>query len=226
MTSESSDAWLSLDEAAERIGVSRVRLREAIAAKAIVGRRDNRGFWRVSLPDGAVAAKRRLGETRANPEQLVEVLFDEIEDLNAQMAERSSNEERMTALIERQQSLLEKTFAIAEKPGASGLDAEQVAALTDRSQKLIEQTLVTIEAREEEVNKLTGLVDRALATVAGLDAEVTRQAEVALKQQALLDRVFRLAQKSLDRIGAAEGRRGLFRRMRDRVGGRPRRTEG
>jgi hypothetical protein len=226
MTDESSDTWLSLDEAAERVGVSRVRLREAIAAKAIVARRDNRGFWRVSLPGGADAAKRRLGETRANPEQLVEVLFDEIEDLNAQMAERSANEERMAALIERQQGLLERTLAIAEKPGGSGLDAERVAALTDRSQQLIERTLVTIEAREGELAKLTGLMDRALATVAGLDAEVTRQAEVALKQQALLDRVFRLAQKSLDRIGAAEGSRGLFRRMRDRMGGRPRRTNG
>ena len=42
-------AWLSLDEAARRLGVSRLRLREAIAAGALPARRDNHGFWRVSL---------------------------------------------------------------------------------------------------------------------------------------------------------------------------------
>ena len=56
------DAWLSLDEAAERLGVSRLRVREAIAAKAIAARRDNHGFWRVSLSDGAAVSIRRVGE--------------------------------------------------------------------------------------------------------------------------------------------------------------------
>ena len=69
MTDDSSEAWLSLDEAAERLGVSRLRLREAIAANAIPARRDNRGFWRVSLADGAApryAASKRRATTRSN----------------------------------------------------------------------------------------------------------------------------------------------------------------
>ena len=129
----------------------------------------------------------------------------------------------MAALIERQQILLDRALSLAEKPAASGRDAERVAALQDRSQLLIEQTLGKIEARDAEVSRLTGLMDRALTTVAGLDAEVTRQADVAVKQQALLARLFQLAEISLDRIGGGEGGRGLFRRLRNRMSKRPHR---
>jgi excisionase family DNA binding protein len=220
MTDDSGDAWLSLDEAAERLAVSRLRLREAIAANALAARRDNRGFWRISLAEGADVAMRRIGETRADPQQLVELLFDEIEDLNALMGERAANEERMAALIERQQALLDRALSLAELPTETGLDAERVAALNDRSQQLIEQTLGKIEARDAELSKLTGLMDRALTTVVGLDAEVTRQAEVAVKQRALLERVFQLAEQSLDRIVTRESGLGLFRRLRDRMAAR------
>lgn len=223
MTDDSSEAWLSLDEAAERLGISRLRLREAIAANAIAARRDNRGFWRVSLADGARAAISRVNETRADPQQLVELLFDEIEDLNALMSERAANEGRMAALIERQQTLLDRALSLAERPAELGVDAERVASLQDRSQRLIEETLGKIEARDGEFSRLSGLMDRALTTVAGLDAEVTRQKEVAVKQQALLERVFHLAEESLDRIGGRDGGRGLLRRLRDRIAGRPNR---
>jgi hypothetical protein len=221
MTDESSDAWLSLDEAARRLGVSRIRLREAIAADTISARRDNRGFWRVSLPEGEGAAMRRIGEVRADPSQLIGLLFDEIEDLNADLAERTADEARMAALIERQQALLDRALSLVERPAATGLDAERVAALQDRSQRVIEQTLGKIEARDAELSRLTRLMDRALTTVAGLDAEVTRQAEVAVEQQALLARVLQLAEASLDRISGPESGRGLFRRLRARMSRRP-----
>jgi excisionase family DNA binding protein len=223
MTDDSDEAWLSLDEAAERLGVSRLRLREAIAANAIAARRDNRGFWRVSLADGARAAISRVNERRADPQQLVELLFDEIEDLNAVMSERAANEGRMAALIERQQILLDRALSLAEKPAELGVDAERLASLHDRSQRLIEEMLGKIEARDGEFSRLSGLMDRALTTVAGLDAEATRQKDVAGKQQALLERVFQLAEQSLDRIGGRDGGRGLLRRLRDRIAGRPNR---
>ncbi|HEX9170711.1 MAG TPA: hypothetical protein VF886_17590 [Roseiarcus sp.] len=222
MTDESSE-WLSLDEAARRLGLSRIRLREAIAADAISARRDNRGFWRVSLPEGARVAMRRISETQVDPSKLLELLFDEIEDLNALLDDHTANEARMAALIERQQILLGRALSLAEKPPASGLDAERVAALQDRSQRFIEQTLGKIEARDAEVSRLTGLMNRALTTVAGLDAEVTRQADVVVKQQALLARLFQLAEISLDRIGGGESGRGLFRRLRNRISKRPNR---
>jgi hypothetical protein len=41
-----------------------------------------------------------------------------------------------------------------------------------------------------------------------------------VKQRALLERVFQLAEQSLDRIVTREGGFGLFRRLRDRMAGR------
>ena len=220
MTDNSGDAWLSLDEAAERLGVSRLRVREAIAAQAIAARRDNHGFWRVSLSDEAAASVRRMGLTRTDPQQLVELLFDEIEELNGLLAERVANEERMAALLVRQQTLMERAMALAERPTEPGLDPSRVIELNDRSQQIIEQTIAKLEGRDSELSRLSSLMDRALATIAGLDAEVTRHAEVAQKQQTLLERTFALAQQSLDRAGAAERGRGLFRRLRERMGRR------
>lgn len=221
MTDESSDAWLSLDEAARRLGVSRIRLREAIANDAISARRDNRGFWRVSLPEGAAATMGRIGEKRADPSRLIELLFDEIEDLNALLNDHTDGEARMAALIERQQAMLDRALSFAERPATSAQEIERIAALHDRSQRLIEQTLDKIEARDAEVSRLTDLMDRALATVAGLDAEVTRRGEVAVKQQALLARVLQLAETSLERIGGAVSSRGSFRRLLGRMNRRP-----
>ncbi len=76
MTSPPRDVWLSLDEAAALWGVSRLRLREAIAAGALAAQRDNRGFWRVRSDKPVDFAAQR-----APPERLVEALFDEIEEL-------------------------------------------------------------------------------------------------------------------------------------------------
>ena len=63
---------------------------------------------------------------------------------------------------------------------------------------------------------MTGLMDRALDTVAGLDAEVARGRETAQRQRALLDRVFELARASLDRIAGEAPRGGWFGRLRGR----------
>ena len=46
---ESHLSFLSLAEAAARLGVSRLKLREAIAKGVVPARRDNEGRWRVDL---------------------------------------------------------------------------------------------------------------------------------------------------------------------------------
>ncbi len=58
-------------------------------------------------------------------------------------------------------------------------------------------------------------MQRALDTVAGLDAEVARQRETSEKQRALLDRVFEIARASLDRL-SPQTPRGWFDRLRGR----------
>jgi len=218
MSENTSDGWLSLDDAAGRLGVSRLRLREAIAARAIEARRDNRGFWRVSLAADEAAARRRISHARVDPSQLVELLFDEIEEMSALLGERDAHVARMSRLVVRQQDLLDRALLLAESPSAAtpAIDAERVARLHERSEALIEQTLSKLRGRDAELTKMTSLMGRALDTVAGLDAEVTRQTEVTRKQQALLDRAFSIAQASLDRF---TGGAGFFGRLRARIGG-------
>jgi len=218
MSENTSDGWLSLDDAAGRLGVSRLRLREAIAARAIEARRDNRGFWRVSLAADEAAARRRISHARVDPSQLVELLFDEIEEMSALLGERDADVARMSRLVVRQQDLLDRALLLAESPSAAtpAIDAERVARLHERSEALIEQTLSKLRGRDAELTKMTSLMGRALDTVAGLDAEVTRQTEVTRKQQALLDRAFSIAQASLDRF---TGGAGFFGRLRARIGG-------
>ena len=218
MSENTSDGWLSLDDAAGRLGVSRLRLREAIAARAIEARRDNRGFWRVSLAADEAAARRRISHARVDPSQLVELLFDEIEEMSALLGERDADVARMSRLVVRQQDLLDRALLLAESPSAAtpAIDAERVARLHERSEALIEQTLSKLRGRDAELTKMTSLMGRALDTVAGLDAEVTRQTEVTRKQQALLDLAFSIAQASLDRF---TGGAGFFGRLRARIGG-------
>src|SRR5947209_19039538 len=60
-------AWLSLEEAAHRLGVSRLRLREGIAAGAVRAQRDNRGLWRVTLDDIPDWLIRRTASVKIEP---------------------------------------------------------------------------------------------------------------------------------------------------------------
>lgn len=217
MTERPRDAWLSLDEAAARLGVARLRLREAIAAGVLRAQRDNRGFWRVQVEEDR-DLPREIAAVGVAPEKLMEALFDEIEELTSALDERKTEVERLNAVAARQQALLERALTLAEaapKLPASG-DVERLAALNSRSQALVERSLASLEQREAALQHMSGLMDRALQTAAGLDAEVARQRETSQRQRALLDRVFEIARASLDRIGGEAARGGWFQRFRGR----------
>jgi excisionase family DNA binding protein len=203
------DAWLSLDEAAARWGVSRLRIREAIAAGALRAQRDNRGFWRVYADEVGV-----LSEVRVAPNQLLEIMFDEIEELTSALDERRQEVDRLGVVAARQQDLLERALTIAEAAPPSG-DIQHLAALNERSHLLLDGALASLEQRDAALQQMNGLMQRALDTTAGLDAEVARQRETSEKQRALLDRVFELARASLDRL-ATQHRPGWFDRLRGR----------
>jgi excisionase family DNA binding protein len=221
MPDNSNADWLSLGEAAERLGVNRMRVREAIAAGVIGARRDNRGFWRVSLAAGVGGIKERMREIRIKPEALVELLFDEIEELNADLAERDSSLERLHAVATRQQDMLARALALAEKsenPGDSK-DQDRLADLNERSLRLLETALGKIEDRDADITKLTSLLERAFKNISGLEGEVGRHVEVAERQKSLLERLFEIANKKLDRLSSSQPRgRGWLERLRGRRG--------
>jgi excisionase family DNA binding protein len=207
MNDQSRDAWLSLDEVALRLGVTRLRVREAIAAGVLRAQRDNRGFWRASLADVGEASA-RMSQVRVAPSQLVEILFDEVEEANASLADRNADVERLSALVARQQELLERALKLATGPANTETHEvdRRLAALNERSQTLIDRAIGQLETSNADLVRVTGLLDRAIGAAAGLDAEVARQGEIAKRQRALLDRLFAIAEAGLTRI--APGRRG------------------
>ena len=217
MSEPRSDAWLSLEEASSRLGVPRLRLREAIAVGVIEARRDNRGFWRVSVQNLA-AVRDRVAAARATPAQLMELLFDDVEEATAVLAERESDLERLSAVVERQQALIEQALRLAEGAGSSETSmVAKFAVLNERSQALIDRALSGLETRDADLSTTTGMLGRAMDVAARLDAEVERQAEIAQRQRVLLDRVFAVAESTLDRIAAhGTGWLARWRRLRDK----------
>jgi HPt (histidine-containing phosphotransfer) domain-containing protein len=212
-----SDAWLSLEEAARRLGVSRLRLREGIAAGVIEARRDNRGFWSVPMQDPD-DARDRISTARVTPEQLLELLFDDVEEATAALAERDADIERLSAVVERQQALIEQALRLAEGAGSSEAPAAvKLAQLSERSHALLERALSGLEARDADLSVTTGMLGRALDVAARLEAEVARHAEIGLRQRVLLDRVFAVAESTLDRMATnGSGWLRRWRRLRDK----------
>jgi len=222
MSNAPNETWLTLDEAAARLVVSRLRLREAIAAGLLKGRRDNRGFWHVLLAGEAVEMAGKIQAARAPPEALVELLFDEIDEMNLHIAERDASLERLNSVAARQQEMLARALSVAETPAPAEtrLDGARLAALNERSSALIETALDKLAGRDGDIAKLTEIIDRALTTMGGLEAELKRQSEVAERQKGLLERLFVLANASLERFAGSEARgRGLLVRLRDRLSG-------
>jgi excisionase family DNA binding protein len=220
MPDNSNHDWLSLGQAAERLGVNRMRVREAIAAGVIGARRDNRGFWRVSLA-ADVDVKERMREIRLNPEALVELLFDEIEELNADLAERDSSLERLHAVAARQQDMLARALNLAQKSEnpRDSKDQDRLADLNERSLRLLETAVGKLADRDADIAKLTSLLDRAFKKISGLEGEIERRVEVADRQKSLLDRLFEIANKKLDRLSSSQRRgRGWLERLRGRRG--------
>lgn len=217
-----SDTWLSLDEAARRVGVSRMRMREAIAVGLCDARKDNHGVWRVALGAGIARLKTRIEQARVAPDALIDLLFDEIEEVNFLLADRDANIERMSVIVARQQEIIARTLTLAEtrQTGEAGGDMDRVSAANDRSVRLIEAAFAKLSARDNEVFKLTGMLDRAFATIAKLEGEVKLHAGVAERQQGLLERLFALAHSRIERLSQAEPRGGgLLSRLRERVTG-------
>jgi hypothetical protein len=222
MSNAPSETWLTLDEAAARLGVSRLRLREAIAARLFKARRDNRGSWRVLLEGDLTGLETRVKAAQLPAETLLELLFDEIEEMNLLLAERDASLERLGAVAARQHEMLDRALALAETraPTETPLDGARLAELNERSTALIETALDKLAGRDGDIAKLTGIVDRALTTMGGLDAELKRQGEVVERQKGLLERLFVLANASLERFARSEARgRGLLDRLRDRLSG-------
>lgn len=179
-------AFMSVSDAASMLGVSRLRLREAAALGMIAARRDNEGRLRVDL---SALSRARSDLDRADPARraeagaLVELLFDEIEELQAAVDENAGQIDRLQGLVGRQDAVLERAFDalvrtkddkdrlsvlldtslghLERQPDRSGDD--RLIDISDRALGRLEETGVRLEASMTQLVRFRDLLERAMA---------------------------------------------------------------
>ena len=214
---EANETFMPLAEAAARLGVSRLKLREAIAKGIVAARRDNLGRLRVDLTAAPADVAAATAGTGAPLEALMQALFDEIEELSADLEGAREENARLLDLAGAQAAALDRAAAALE---ARGEEAARLAGLVDRA-------LGAAEDAEARAAAMRGTADRALALLEGaaaaldrsrseterLSAALAEHRSTAGEQARMLDRLFSLSETAL---AAAERHRsapGLIARV-------------
>ncbi|MEO1686369.1 MAG: hypothetical protein AAFU61_00520 [Pseudomonadota bacterium] len=215
---ERSD-WLPLPAAAERLGVSRLKLREAVAKGVLPSRKDNEGRVRVDLSAAPQDVRGAVSGVTAEPASLIGALFDEIEELQREVSDRTDTVARFADLAGRQQDALETAAAALERSQAesarlaglldrsldlaSAMDGRADPA-ADRALALLEETAAALEESRREGARLAALVGKAvdLADGASARAEAAADARVAGLRSAA-DRAMGLLERATTDLEAA-----------------------
>jgi excisionase family DNA binding protein len=137
---------LRVAEAAQELGVSRLRIRQMIAEGRVAALRDNEGHWRVRLLD--TSGHEPDPYKQADP---VDLLLDELLEAEWLARQREDENARLRALVERQQSVLQRSL--------DALDAE-VARREEAAERA--------DRAELQVGRATGLAERMLAQLEAL----------------------------------------------------------
>ncbi|MEM5472090.1 hypothetical protein WNZ14_10175 [Hoeflea sp. AS60] len=167
---ESGHHFLPIGEAAQLLGLSRIRLREAITKGLLSARRDNEGHLRVDLSAVPKDFDTRLAAEKAQPGELLETLFDEIEELQFHLAGRDVDIERLTSLLDRQDAALERSMELNERglavssPNHIAEDgsAKALADVSDRAFGMLDDVADRLETAMAQNDKFRQLVERAL----------------------------------------------------------------
>ncbi len=164
------EAPLSVREAAERLGISTVRVRQYIRSRQLRGFRDNRGHWRVVPPLQSREQLAAEAGTELSESDAVDLLVDEILELGDTLGEREERLTRLVTLVERQQATLDRTFAELNGVRAERDAALACAAASESENKHLRDLLErTIERLEEALARLAVADKSHRATLATLD---------------------------------------------------------
>lgn len=169
-------AFLTVQQAADALGCSRIRVREAVARGLLVGRADNEGRLRIDLPEGLQAVP--ANGTPLEPDAVMSFLFDDIEDLEAALGERDTVIARLGSLAERQGQALDRADTALQEAEA------QKARLSSA----LERALAHLEAAPgpASTERLTALLDRSMALAErGSGAEAATERALAMLDSAL-----------------------------------------
>lgn len=171
--------FLTVAAAAERLGVSRLRLREAAAAGAIPSQRDNEGRLRLDLTGVT------LGDVaRPAADTLVDLLFDEVEELQAELAARGAEVAALSDLAGRQDAALAAAEAALSQGAA---DLARLGAVLDRAMAHLE---ADVAARE----RLAGVTERALDRLDDTGAQLAGSLSQTARFEALAARALDAAE--------------------------------
>lgn len=172
-------SFLTVAEAAERLGTTRLRVREAVALSLLKARRDNEGRLRVDLPNDAALPKGKSADLE--PEAVLEFLFDDIEELENEVAARDTQIATLTALLARQDEALERSdqilsdMQIEKARLAEMLDRAfshldnatnretRLQDVSDRAMEALDQTVRAAEAEAQKSAKLQDMLERAIS---------------------------------------------------------------
>ncbi|MEM7567892.1 MAG: hypothetical protein AAF321_11740 [Pseudomonadota bacterium] len=201
--------FLSVGEAAQRLGLNRLKVREAVARGVLEGRRDNRGHLRVDLPINPDTIAPKLAKAPPlTSAALLDGLFDEIEELRETLRERDAEGEAAAQLIARQSDTLAKALDRLE---SSRGEVTELKALLDKAFALLDRSAPATSDRDRLASGLDEAraeAVRAQRAAEARSAAMARQADTALT---LLERAFARAED--DRAQAERLRAALDRSL-------------
>jgi excisionase family DNA binding protein len=211
------EGFLTLAEAAERLGVSRLKLREGIAKGVIAARRDNEGHWRLDLSALPSDLRRAVARVPADPADLIGALFDEIEDLGADLARAEEVTARLTALAGTQADMMDRLASLVE---ARTAERDRLGQIAGQALTAAEEAETRAARLQTTADRALGLLDRATGTLAGVQDQIARlSAEATEKDRQIadhgtrLERLFALSEQALARSAPARPAPGLIARI-------------
>jgi DNA repair exonuclease SbcCD ATPase subunit len=223
--------FLPVGEAAFILGISRVRLREAVAKGIIPAQRDNQGRVRVDISRATADLARQLAETPVDPSALIDALFDEVEELQAIVLEREASIGQMEELIERQDKALQQTVELLEQvmrssagpvvfparqalaPSPAPAGDGSLAAISDRALAMLDDVTGKLEASLEQNKRYQQLIDRAMAfSDAWANATEGKSVQMADAAERAIDLLERALHEGEAKHDAAQKLGGMFDR--------------
>ncbi|MEP2732541.1 MAG: hypothetical protein ABJN03_20190 [Ascidiaceihabitans sp.] len=181
-SAQSGLQFLSVAEAADRLGMSRIKIRDAAARGLIPSQRDNENRLRLDISD---VGKGDLSGGKVDQAALMNLLFDEVEELSDDMHARLAEIDALRSIADRQADALDKAASQIEQ------DAADKARLSD----LLERALAHLEGREgnDDNARLADVSGRALNALEATEDRLESSLSQNARFDALLERALEYA---------------------------------
>lgn len=186
---DKNQEFLTVGEAASLLGVSRLRLREAVAKGVVPGRKDNEGRLRIDLTGvSADKVKNKLSKFKndAAPEAILDVLFDEVEELQQDLSAGDARIDMLSTLVTRQGEALDQADQALEKSASDNA----------RLQELLDRALTHLEDDQASTLRLQGLAGRALKMLDDTGDQLETSLAQNTRFESLLERALTLANQA------------------------------